>query len=161
MVSENDAGKILLAMKLMQQATTEEKYEKAWEQFAVAAGDEFSNQFLKEWANETWLPAWQDCEHEGFREGIWNTNNGAEALFRKLTSMFFHHRTSSAPARMVEIIVRALKHFEFRLAQQDEGIEVLPPSLSKQQLAARMHDAQVLVEKERKEFVKLHTGDIR
>jgi len=42
--------------------------------------------FMPNWTGEPWEKAWRNQDRPGNREGIWNTNNGAEACFKEITA---------------------------------------------------------------------------
>jgi hypothetical protein len=87
-------GQIIALIKLMARARTEEEFDERAEEFKRTVGEfapEFVTYFVDTFLCADWKLTWSDVLRLQFnipREGLGNTTNYVEALFKKLLNVF-------------------------------------------------------------------------
>ncbi|KAL6040452.1 putative High mobility group protein B3 [Balamuthia mandrillaris] len=94
-----DQSAIMALLKRVQHAPTEEEEEEALELLESSFGD-FYTYFKANWLSADWKDAWTTRSRPGFREGLYNTNNATEALWKKVVRLDFHQKKAKAPETM-------------------------------------------------------------
>jgi hypothetical protein len=69
----------------------------------------------------------------GGREGLANTNNGVESVFKKLVSEFLYKKSSKSIQSLLVLLSEVvMNHYDIRWKQKKLGIELLPSKSVKQ-----------------------------
>ncbi|KAL6046014.1 GTP--RNA guanylyltransferase [Balamuthia mandrillaris] len=99
-VVDADQSTIMALLKRVQHALTEEEEEKVLELLESSFSD-FYTYFKANWLSADWKDAWMTRSRPGFREGLYNTNNTTEALWKKVVRLDFHQKKAKAPETML------------------------------------------------------------
>lgn len=141
-----DTAAVLVRLKFLQRALDDDEFQEHCRLLKGAVPKFLFEYFESNWLSPKWLSAWQDRGRPGEREGIYNTNNGVEALFRKLAVRFCHHKTSSSPSTAVHLLTAFLQHYDITWAQKEKGLVKLPTTQSKARLGRRIEAAEKILE---------------
>jgi hypothetical protein len=114
-------GKTEGILRILQHARTKEDWDAAWKELLSHASPAFIEYFETHWLSPDWLHAWSDIQRVLDREGIRNTNNLTEALFKKITRFFFRQRMAKSFASLIFVFVAVLQHYQTELRQQQEA----------------------------------------
>ncbi|KAL6073373.1 Ras GTPase-activating protein [Balamuthia mandrillaris] len=87
-----DDGSVLGLLKRLQHAMTEEAEEEATKVLQNYCQKKritrFWKYFDKNWLSPPWASTWKSIGRPGHREGLWNTNNATETIFRSVLRDF-------------------------------------------------------------------------
>ncbi|KAL6064375.1 Transcription factor BYE1 [Balamuthia mandrillaris] len=144
---KEDQSTIMALLKRIQHAPTEEEEEEARELLQASFGD-FYTYFEANWLSADWKDAWTTRNRPGFREGLYNTNNVTEALWKKVVRLDFHQKKAKAPETMLVTLGESTLASHDLAFQQRLGAKKKPrPSRSMRALWIRQAKGWKLAQK--------------